>query len=165
MKTQTAGLWCLAFSKRSPCQGWMLCPCWFSRLASLRTVMTMLSLRSYLPVQAQHVTVVYQVWMEGGNKGGREERGRKDQRQGLVPRVCGHLTTILSLYPFPACWEPSCFCHHPQSLQVSQNSAASLSSSIFLQTNEGLDPPSRLHRQAGCQLQWHLFLSEKLRRK
>lgn len=53
----------------------------------------------------------------------------------------------------------------PQSLQVSQNSAASLSSSIFLQTNEELDPPSRLHWQAGCQLQWHLFLSEKLRRK
>lgn len=33
---------------------------------------------------------------------------------GAGPRLCGHLKTILSLLPFPACWEPSCSCHYPR---------------------------------------------------
>ena len=71
----------------------------------------LLVLVSQEPAEAQRMVVVHQVWMEGQEE--RREEGRNNSKQGLAPRVCGHLRTpISSLYPFPTCWGPSRSCHH-----------------------------------------------------
>lgn len=71
--------------------------------------------------------------------GGKEGRG--GGREGGVRGRAGpeglEAPPVLSLHPFPACWQLSCSCHYTQGLQVFQSSAVSLSNSIFLPDKRG----------------------------
>ena len=102
--------------------------------------------------------------LDGRMGGGRREEGRIRSR--VVLRACRHLRThIRSLNPFPACQGPSHSCHTLLPKPLGLLKLSCLLVQFHFLTRQTRAGSACSHRQAGCQLQWHLCLSEKLRRK